>query len=472
MAVGAAFLRGTELLGQCSEGELTHVLDRSEEISVAAGELLFSEEDRTDAVWIVLDGELVVTKIVDGDEVIIDRLRAGAYLGEISLLTATRAQHRARAKDAVRLLRIPGDTFRDLVRSCEAVMETVLRTLAERMRRMEHLLQKRERLAGLGTLAAGLAHELNNPASAANRAAQLLKEHFHALDPLVRRLAGHSWTPGELELLQRMEQATIASDQSVRELDAVARSDREERVATWLQSMQIERAWELAPVLVDRGVTAEQLATITKGCDVEAVADAFAWTERMATIRQLLEDVGQSAARMSEIVRAVKAYSYVDTTSVRTSDVHEGIENSLTILGHKLRAAKVTVRRVYDRTLAPLQTFGTELNQVWTNLLDNAADAMVGNAESERVIVVRTFQGGGQDEITVEIADSGPGIRPEIRSKIFDPFFTTKEAGKGTGLGLEIVKRIVTRHHGTLDVTSMPGDTRFLVRLPLTQPQR
>jgi signal transduction histidine kinase len=351
-------------------------------------------------------------------------------------------------------------------------METVLRTLAERMRRMEHLLQKRERLAGLGTLAAGLAHELNNPASAANRAAQLLKEQFVALDPLVRRLAGHSWTSGELDLLQRMEQATIASDQSVRELDAVARSDREERVATWLQAMQIERAWELAPVLVDRGVTAEQLATITKGCNVEAVADALAWTERMATIRQLLEDVGQSAARMSEIVRAVKAYSYVDTTSVRSSDVHEGIENSLTILGHKLRAAKVTVRRVYDRTLAPLQTFGTELNQVWTNLIDNAADAMAGNVEGKRVIVVKTSQGGAKDEITVEITDSGPGIRPEIRSKIFDPFFTTKEAGKGTGLGLEIVKRIVTRHHGTLDVTSVPGDTRFVVRLPLTQPQR
>jgi signal transduction histidine kinase len=169
----------------------------------------------------------------------------------------------------------------------------------------------------------------------------------------------------------------------------------------------------------------------------------------------------------------VKAYAFVDTSSLRTSDVHEGIENSLTILGHKLRAAKATVKRDYDRTLGPIQTFGTEINQVWTNLLDNAADAVATSPGSTRVIRVRTFSAGSNgDEVAVEIADTGPGIPPEIRSKIFEPFFTTKEAGKGTGLGLEIVKRIVARHHGTLDVTSVPGDTRFVVRLPLTQPAR
>jgi len=185
----------------------------------------------------------------------------------------------------------------------------------------------------------------------------------------------------------------------------------------------------------------------------------------MATIRQLLDEVGQSTGRISEIVRAVKAYSYVDTSSLRAADVHEGIENSLTVLGHKLRESKVAVVRQYDRSLPPIQTFGTELNQVWTNLLDNAADAM---APAGGTIRIRTSPlGDAGHEVGVEITDTGPGIPAEIRGKIFDPFFTTKGAGKGTGLGLEIVKRIVGRHQGALELTSRPGETRFLVRLPV-----
>jgi signal transduction histidine kinase len=461
-------LRTSDLLARCSDAELDDIARRSAEMSLNPGEFLFSEEDRAADVWVLLNGEIVITKVVEGEEVMVDHLYPGAYLGEISLLTATRAQHRARAKGAARLLRIPGDVFLELFRSCQGVMETVLRTMAERMRRIEHLLQQRERMAGLGTIAAGVAHELNNPAAAANRAAGLLKEHFAALDPLARRLAEHTWSPAEVQLLRQLEQATDSADQSARELDPLARSDREDAVVEWLQAQGIERPWELAPVLVDRGVTAEQLTRLTKGCDAGIVADALAWTEHMATIRQLLDEVGQSTGRISEMVRAVKAYSYVDTKSLRTADVHEGIENSLTVLGHKLRESKAAVVREYDRSLPPIQVFGTELHQVWTNLLDNAADAM---APAGGTIRIKTSSDGRQGgEITVEISDTGPGIPAEIRGKIFDPFFTTKGAGKGTGLGLEIVKRIVRRHRGTLELTSRPGETRFVVRLPLTQP--
>ena len=337
--------------------------------------------------------------------------------------------------------------------------------------RSERLREQRERMASLGALAAGLVHELKNPATAAGRAAELLKDHFAALDPLARRLAAHPWTPSELQLLEQMESATKSADQGSRELDAVARSDREEHVARWLETHEVERAWEVAPLLVDRGVTVEQLERITKGCDAAIVADALAWTKRMAAIRQLLEEVGNSTARITEIVRAVKAYSYVDTTALRTADVHDGIENSLTILGHKLRAAKATVTREYDRSLPPIETFGTELNQLWTNLIDNAADAVAALADGSRRIRVRTSAGSDKHDVVVEIADSGAGIAPAIQSRIFDPFFTTKEAGKGTGLGLEIVQRIVAGHHGSLDVTSVPGDTRFVVRLPVAQPR-
>jgi signal transduction histidine kinase len=328
----------------------------------------------------------------------------------------------------------------------------------------ERLPERRERMATLGRLAAGLAHELNNPASAAHRAAGLLREQFDALEPLALRLAEHPWKPDEVALLRQLADATQSASQSARELAPLDRADREEAVERWLDGRGVARAWELAPLLVDRGVTAESLERVTRGCDASVVVDALAWTERTAAIRQLLDEVGQSAARVSEMVRAVKAYSYADAAARRTADVHEGLEHSLTILGHKLREAKAAVVREYDRTLPPVETYGTELTQVWTNLLDNAADAV---APSGGTIRVRTRAADGG--VAVEIADSGPGISAEARARIFDPFFTTKGAGKGTGLGLEIVQRIVTRHHGTIDVASGPGETRFTVRLPLTQ---
>ena len=461
-------LRSSALFAPCSPEELDDVVRRSREVALAPGELLFDEEQRAEGVWVLLDGEVVVTKIADGDELVIDHLGPGGYLGEISLLTATRAQHRARAKGAARLLEIPGAAFRELIRSCDGVMEAVLRTMAERVRRVEHLLRQRERMAGLGTLAASLAHELKNPASAAHRAIGHLREHLDALEPLARRLARHTWAESEVGLLAQLEEATRSPDQRLRELDSVERSDREEALATWLAKRGVQRPWELAPLLVDRGLTGDQLDRIARGCDATVVADALAWTERMAALRQLLNDAAQSTSRIAELAKAIKAFSYVDTTTLRTADVHDGIEQSLTILGHKLREAGAKIVRTYDRGAPPIQTYGTELTQAWTNLLDNAADAVASAGAAGGTVTVKTARDG--DSVLVEVRDTGGGIPAEKRAKIFEPFYTTKGAGKGTGLGLEIVRRIVRRHGGTIDVASSPGDTRFTVRLPVTQP--
>jgi signal transduction histidine kinase len=332
---------------------------------------------------------------------------------------------------------------------------------------VEDSLRQRERMATLGSLAAGLAHELNNPASAAKRAAGLLREQFEALEPLALRLAEHPWKAEEVALLRQLRDATQSASQTARELAPLERGDREEAIQRWLEGRRVPRAWELAPLLVDRGVTAAELERVTRGCDASIVVDALAWTERTAAIRQLLDEIAQSTARVSDMVRAVKSYSYVDATALRTADVHEGLENSLTILGHKLREAKATLVREYDRGLPSVESYGTELTQVWTNLLDNAADAV---APTGGTIRVRTLADGGGG-VAVEIADTGRGIPEEVRPRIFEPFFTTKGAGKGTGIGLEIVKRIVTRHRGSIEVASEPGRTRFTVRLPLRQPQ-
>jgi signal transduction histidine kinase len=457
-------VRRSALLAECSPTEIDGVVRRSAEVMLSPGELLFGEDDRAEAVWVVLEGELAVSTMVDGEEVVVDRLQPGAYLGEISLLTGGRAHHRARGVGTVRLLRIPGDAFRDLLHSCDHVFASVLRTLAGRVRRAEHVVQQHERMAGLGTLAAGLAHELKNPAAAAHRASELLREQFAEVGPLARRLASHPWAPEEVRLLEQLERAAAGTDGSVRELDALARSDREEALVAWLEAHDIAHGWGLAPVLVDVGVETEQLDRLTRNCSADVVADAFAWTERMATIRQLLDEMGQSTSRIHEMVKAMKAYSHVGT-SIRTADVHESIEQSLNVLSHKLREVNATVEREYDRSLPDIETYGTELNQVWTNLLDNAADAVA--TATARTIRIRTSRDG--ERALVEITDSGPGIAAGDSERIFDPFYTTKSAGNGTGLGLEIVRRIVRRHQGSIDVTSSAGATRFTVRVPIRQ---
>jgi signal transduction histidine kinase len=457
-----AELRNTELLRTCSDEELNELLAASSEVRLAAGEPLFSDHDRADAVWVLLEGELILTKTLGGDEVVADRVGPGAFLGEISLLTGAAAGHGAHAHDGARLLRVPGDTFLGLIRRCPTVMETVLRTLAARVHKVARFLQERERMAGLGTLAAGLAHELNNPAAAASRALALLGEQLAQLGPLGRQLAMHPWTAEDADLLERLDAATCCIREGAKELDALDRSEREEAVARWLERFGVERPWEFAPLLVDRGLGPDDLNRLAKGRQVEIVTDALAWTERMVHVRQLLDEAAHSTTRIAELVRAVKAYSHVDTTTLREIDVHESIESSLTILGHKLKQSRAKLQREFDRSLPKIRAYGTELSQVWTNLVDNAADAL---AKDGGTVVVRTAP--AKDGICVQISDTGPGIPADVRARIFDPFFTTKEAGKGTGLGLEIVKRIVLRHRGEIRVESVPGRTTFSVRLPL-----
>lgn len=457
-----AELKGTELLRTCSDGELDELLAGSSEVRLSRGELLFTEADRADAVWLLLEGELVITKTLAGEEVVADQLGPGAFLGEISLLTGAPAGHRAHAHGDARLLRMQGEAFLQLIRGCPTVMETVLRTLAGRVQRVAQFLQERERMAGLGMLAAGLAHELKNPAAAASRALALLSEQLAQVSPVGRRLAMHPWTAEDAELLERLDAATCCIREGAKELDALDRSEREEAVAGWLERFGIERPWEFAPLLVDRGLGSDELERLAKGRDVGVVADALAWTERIVLVRQLLDEASQSTARIAELVHAVKAYSHTDTATLREIDLHESIETSLTILGHKLKQSRARVQRDFDRSLPRIRSYGSELSQVWTNLLDNAADAVAADGGT---VVVRTTP--AKDGVCVEITDSGAGIPANVRARVFDPFYTTKEAGKGTGLGLEIVKRIVLRHRGEIQVDSAPGRTTFSVRLPL-----
>jgi signal transduction histidine kinase len=326
---------------------------------------------------------------------------------------------------------------------------------------------ERERMATLGVLAAGLAHELNNPAIAIGRSVDLLRESIAQVDPILRQVATHPWSEDELHFLARVGATTEAAQEITAKLDVLDRADREDALLSWLDAHQVPSSPELASALVERGVTPAELAKLANGCSPEVVADALAWLSRLTMIRQLLDDVSRSAARISELVRAVKSQAYTDTTR-RTVDIHESLESSLTLMGYKLRETRARIVREYDRSLPRIETYGTELHQLWTNLLDNAADAVAASDRGERIIRVRTRVDG--NGIAVEIDDTGPGIPAELTAKIFQPHFTTKPAGKGTGLGLDIVKRLVAHHHGTVTCESDASGARFIVRLPLAQP--
>ena len=324
---------------------------------------------------------------------------------------------------------------------------------------------QRERMATLGVLAAGLAHELNNPAIAIGRSVELLRENITEVDPILRQIATHTWSDDELRFLARLGATTEGPRNVTASLDVVDRTDREEALMGWLEAHNVPSSPELATALVDRGVTPEELAALARGCSPGVVSDAMAWLSRLTLIRQLLDDVARSAARIGELVRAVKSQAYTDTGR-RSVDVHEAIESSLTLMGYKLREARAKLVREYDRSLPPVETYGTELNQLWTNLLDNAADAL-SSKEGERKIYLRTSR--EDTGVRIEVADTGPGIPTNLAAKIFEPHFTTKAAGKGTGLGLDIVRRIVAHHGGSIACESDAHGARFVVRLPFVQ---
>ena len=327
---------------------------------------------------------------------------------------------------------------------------------------------QRERMATLGTLAAGLAHELNNPAIAIGRSVDLLRTEIAGIDPVVRQIASHPWSKDELRFLTRLGATTERAHSVTASIDILDRADREEALINWLEQHEVMASPELAAALVDRGVTPEELGALVRGCSPAVISDAMAWLSRLTLIRQLVDDVSRSAARIGELVRAVKSQAYTDTGR-RTVDVHEAIEASLTLMGYKLREARAKLVREYDRSVPPIETYGTELTQLWINLLDNAADA-VASKEGERTIAIRTAREA--TAIRVEVADSGPGIPANLTAKIFEPHFTTKAAGKGTGLGLDIVRRIVAHHSGTIACESDGTGARFVVRIPLVSQSR
>jgi signal transduction histidine kinase len=336
-----------------------------------------------------------------------------------------------------------------------------LRDLEQAYLQQEVTLRQSEKLATLGRLSAGMAHELNNPAAAAQRGAAQLYNALSEMQNSHLRLGELALSEGQMQSLLELDRLALEKARRPSDFDALTRSDREYEMETRLEELGVPDAWQVAPTLVNLGYEPAQLDALVAAYRPERFVAVMEWLSSTYTIYSLLHEIGQGAGRISEIVKALKSYTYLDQAPVQSVDVHEGLDDTLVILRGKLRRG-VTVRREYDPDLPHIQAYGSELNQVWTNIIDNAIDAMGGAGE----ITLRTRRDGAW--VLIEIEDNGPGIPESAKDRLFDPFFTTKPPGKGTGLGLNISHNIVTnKHHGRIDVVSHPGMTRFEVRLPL-----
>lgn len=455
-------LRQIPLFAQLKDDrELLPILEQGKEIWLEPGQRLRSEGDPGE-FFVLLEGELEVIKKVGNQEMLLVVHRAGAFFGEVPLLLDMPFVVSGRAISKCHLFCLEKDDFWQMLANIPTIAQTIMRTTAQRVQNLESVSQANEKLAALGTLAAGLAHELNNPAAASRSAAGQLRETLGSIQAQALKFYKQQPTSEQIEFLSAMQHEAEVRSKSVSRLDPLTQSDREDELADWLEDRGVDNGWKLAPTLVAAGLDAEYLQKMVKqDVSADTLSSILVWLETTLSTAGLVQQVEQSTDRISRLVKAVKEYSYMDQAPLQTIDVHEGLENTLTILSYKLKQKSVVVNREYDRQLPHLEVYGSELNQLWTNLIDNAIDA-VDNAGQ---IWLRTWL--ESDRLHVEIADNGSGIPPEIQGRIFEPFFTTKEVGRGTGIGLVTSYRIVVRHNGDIRVFSQLGDTRFQVRLPL-----
>jgi signal transduction histidine kinase/predicted CoA-binding protein len=451
------FLRKVPLFAGLPEHDLEALCAMVEEVHLPAGEFLFHEGDNGEQAFVIQDGQIEILKNSGGREVLLALRQMGEVIGEMALLDAAPRFASARARTESRLLSISHVHLGQLLDTSPSAARAMLDTVTARLRSTELVLRQSEKMAQLGTLTAGIAHELNNPATAVKRGAEQLRQAIRDLLLAHAGLQQAGLTAGQQESLAALEQETRRRAAAPFDMDPLGRSDREAELEDWLAGQKVESPWVLASALANLDLDLKRLEA---DFDTGALPQVLTWLAANFTIFSLIEEMGQGAGRIGEIVKALKVYVYLDQAPVQPVDLHEGLDNTLVMLRSELKSG-VHVRREYAPGPLRIQAYGSELNQVWTNIIDNAADAMDGRGE----IILRTKM--EKDWAVVEIEDNGPGIPEEIVEKIFSPFFTTKPVGKGTGLGLNTSYNIVQKHGGEIKVYSRPGKTVFQVRLPV-----
>lgn len=430
-------------------------------VHAEAGAELIRPGQAERAYWVILDGEVKAEKTEqDGTRQILGKARAGEAFGEIPLLMGRSPGVRCEVTRPSTLVRFDEDTFWNLMFRCPAVRSAVLGTVAERLQAYQAQAVHREKLISLGTLVAGLMHELNNPGAAASRATSQMRENLMRLQTLSLRFCNAAPTAEQIECMRGLQEQALKLEQP-RAVSSLEEADAEEALHGWLDRAGVENAWKLAPTLSAIGLTPGRLECTQEVFHDQGLSDALNWLEALVSSMQLVGIMEHSLARISELVMAVKKYSRQDDTTPHTVDVHDTLQSTLTILAYKFRQKELRVEKRLFALPGTILTRGTGLNQVWTNLLDNAIDA----SPQKGVVTIRSWTENGV--LHVAIGDQGPGIATEHQAHVFEPFFTTKASGEGTGLGLDIARRITTNYGGEISFTSGPAGTEFLVRLPI-----
>src|ERR1700678_3111191 len=442
------------------DDQIAWFISQAQELNLKAGDTAFRADDPADAMFVFLEGQLQVRGELGGETVVIP-VQPGAVTGVLPFSRMKQFTVGAKAIIDSRLLRYPASQFPELVHKMPELTQRLVGMMSDRIRETTRREQQRDRLASLGKLSAGLAHELNNPASAAKRAASQLGHMLKKIRDASVELGKRVLTPAQKLEIEKLESSFTQPD--VVPPDALTINDLEDQIDSLLRSHGQNDLWQLAAGLARRNIQPEVVESLFAKLDADTARAALVRIAASVEIASLLHEIESSTSRISDLVGAIKEYTYMDQSPVQNVDVIKSLETTLTILNHKLKQG-VVVQRDYEKIPLLVNSFGSELNQIWTNLIDNAIDAMGGSGE----LRLRTYREDGC--VVVEIGDNGPGIPEEVQAHVFEPFFTTKGVGEGTGLGLDTVQRIVKKHRGNIQVSSKPGDTRFQVWLPLAEP--
>jgi signal transduction histidine kinase len=461
--VTVAELRTVDLFEDLSDEQLAEWVAVAHTYRVAAGDVIAEQGAENRGLQLLLDGDAQATIVDQGGSEPVGRHKAPTWMGAIATLTGGTLGVRMLAESDCRIALIESEDFRRLAFAQPAIHRRVMQQVAPVMSRVTSIEQSRERLTSLGTMAAGLAHELNNPAAAARRAAAQMTEALDVISSSIARFVEAGVEREQAERLVALQQQALAHASACTALGALDASDAEDDLLQRLEAMGASEPWRLAEPLAVAGVDQTWLDQVADAAG-PATDAALRWVAASLTAIRLAAELEESTERMSSLVGSVKSYAYMDRGDLVEVDLHEGLETTLAVLGYKLKHTEIHVVREYDRTLPKLMVRGSELNQVWTNLLDNAIDAL-----GERGTITISSYADGSCAV-VDISDDGPGVPEDAAARIFDPFFTTKDVGQGTGIGLATARRIVVdRHDGSLTLDSRPGRTTFRVRLPFTQ---
>jgi signal transduction histidine kinase len=441
------------------DDQIEWFISHAQELNIKRDEMIFRQGDPADAMFVFLSGQLQVRGELGGESVVIP-VEPGAVTGVLPFSRMKQFTVGGKAVADSHLLRFSASLFPDLVQKMPELAQRLVGLMSDRIRETTRREQQRDRLASLGKLSAGLAHELNNPASAATRATSQLRAVLKKIRDASHELGSRDLSPAQKAEIEKLEAAFVQSNEVP--ADALTISDLEEQIDSLLRSHGQNDLWQMAADLARKNVKPETLESLFATLDAGTARAALVRIAASVEVATLLDEIESGTSRISDLVRAIKEYTYMDQTPLQNVDIVKSLETTLTILNHKLKHG-VTVERDYQKIPLLVNSFGSELNQVWTNIIDNAIDAMGGEGKLQ----VRTYR---EDScVVVEITDNGPGIPSEVQSHIFEPFFTTKGVGEGTGLGLDTVQRIVKKHRGNIQVNSLPGQTRFQVWLPVAE---